>query len=117
MGWCCSGGGLAPEQRIRWSRPPSPVSEEIWVWSPLPKWLIIGVGVLVPVTLYGTEIPFVNRGGRTSMGRTAQGTTPAAAGQEPEAEAGTRPLRADAARNRARILDAAETVFAAEGIE
>ena len=28
-----------------------------------------------------------------------------------------RPLRADAARNRARILDAAEVVFAAEGIE
>jgi AcrR family transcriptional regulator len=31
--------------------------------------------------------------------------------------AGPRPLRADAARNRARILEAAEVVFAAEGIE
>ena len=28
-----------------------------------------------------------------------------------------RPLRADAARNRARILEAAEVVFAAQGIE
>jgi AcrR family transcriptional regulator len=33
---------------------------------------------------------------------------------EPEA---TRPLRADAQRNRARVLEAAEAVFAAEGIE
>ena len=33
------------------------------------------------------------------------------------AAAGARPLRADAQRNRARILEAAETVFAAEGIE
>jgi AcrR family transcriptional regulator len=31
--------------------------------------------------------------------------------------AGERPLRADAARNRARILEAAEVVFASEGIE
>ncbi len=31
--------------------------------------------------------------------------------------AGTRPMRADAQRNRARILEAAEVVFAAEGIE
>ncbi len=51
------------------------------------------------------------------MGLTAQGSTPPASGHEPEAEVGPRPLRADAARNRARILDAAETVFAAEGIE
>lgn len=51
------------------------------------------------------------------MGVTARGTTPEPAGQGPEAEAGARPLRADAARNRARILDAAESVFAAEGIE
>ena len=33
------------------------------------------------------------------------------------ASGGARPLRADAQRNRARILDAAEHVFAAEGIE
>jgi AcrR family transcriptional regulator len=33
------------------------------------------------------------------------------------AAAGARPRRADAQRNRARILEAAETVFAAEGIE
>jgi AcrR family transcriptional regulator len=32
-------------------------------------------------------------------------------------EGACRPLRADARRNRARILDAAETVFASEGIE
>ena len=39
------------------------------------------------------------------------------AGCDEPAAAGTRPLRADAQRNRARILEAAETVFAAEGIE
>jgi AcrR family transcriptional regulator len=33
----------------------------------------------------------------------------------PEASAGTRPLRADARRNRARILEAAEQVFAEQG--
>jgi AcrR family transcriptional regulator len=43
-------------------------------------------------------------------------------GSSAKAEAGdaggaTRPLRADAQRNRARIVDAAETMFAAEGIE
>jgi AcrR family transcriptional regulator len=35
----------------------------------------------------------------------------------PSGAAGARPLRADAQRNRARILDAAENVFAVEGIE
>jgi AcrR family transcriptional regulator len=39
------------------------------------------------------------------------------AGCDEPADAGARPLRADAQRNRARILDAAETVFALEGIE
>ncbi len=38
-----------------------------------------------------------------------------AGGSDTEAQA--RPLRADAVRNRARILEAAESVFAAEGIE
>ncbi len=44
---------------------------------------------------------------------------PAPGGSGPEADlvACARPLRADAARNRARILEAAESVFAAEGIE
>jgi AcrR family transcriptional regulator len=51
------------------------------------------------------------------MGHTAQGSAPAVAGHESDSGAGTRPLRADAARNRARILAAAEAVFAAEGIE
>jgi AcrR family transcriptional regulator len=39
------------------------------------------------------------------------------AGCDEPADAGTRPLRADAQRNRDRILEAAETVFALEGIE
>jgi AcrR family transcriptional regulator len=39
------------------------------------------------------------------------------AGCDEAAVAGARPLRADAQRNRARILEAAEDVFAAEGIE
>ena len=34
-----------------------------------------------------------------------------------QAEVGARPMRADALRNRARILETAEAVFAAEGIE
>lgn len=37
-------------------------------------------------------------------------------GDGPEEE-GSRPLRADALRNRARVLEAAESVFAAEGID
>jgi AcrR family transcriptional regulator len=36
---------------------------------------------------------------------------------EASMEAGARPMRADATRNRARILDAAQVVFAADGIE
>jgi AcrR family transcriptional regulator len=51
------------------------------------------------------------------MGVTAQGSAPADAGHESVTEAATRPLRADAVRNRARILGAAEAVFAAQGIE
>ncbi len=51
------------------------------------------------------------------MALTAQGAAPGGAGHGSDAEAETRPLRADAARNRARILAAAEAVFAAEGIE
>ncbi len=55
------------------------------------------------------------------MGLRAQGSTPlpAPAGHESDAEADAtaRPLRADAARNRERILNAAEAMFAAEGIE
>lgn len=39
------------------------------------------------------------------------------AGHDVSTAADPRPLRADAQRNRARILDAAEVVFAAEGIE
>jgi AcrR family transcriptional regulator len=39
------------------------------------------------------------------------------AGCDEQAAAGARPQRADAQRNRARILEAAETVFAVEGIE
>ena len=39
------------------------------------------------------------------------------AGCDEPTGAGTRPQRADAQRNRARILEAAETVFALEGIE
>ena len=81
----------------------------------LPGWPRIGIGVSVPVRLYGTRVPFVNRGGRDFRGpeveRGRQGVTDAAGA------ARTRPLRADAQRNRARILEAAEVVFAAEGIE
>jgi AcrR family transcriptional regulator len=44
------------------------------------------------------------------------GAKPTVAGGSDSATA-ARPLRADAQRNRARILDAAEIVFAAEGIE
>ena len=50
------------------------------------------------------------------MGLTAQGPAPGR-GPRVRRRAATRPLRADAARNRARILAAAEAVFAAEGIE
>ncbi len=44
------------------------------------------------------------------------GPTPSTAGGCDESSS-TRPLRADAQRNRARILEAAEVLFAAEGIE
>ena len=46
-----------------------------------------------------------------------EGTLKAEALSDEAAAAGARPLRADAQRNRARILEAAETVFAVEGIE
>jgi len=57
-------------------------------------------------------IPFVNGGGRISV--TPKPNLPGGC-DGPSAAA--RPLRADAQRNRARILEAAEVVFAAEGIE
>jgi AcrR family transcriptional regulator len=41
---------------------------------------------------------------------------PDVTGEGPPAEEPLRPLRADAQRNRARVLEAAESVFAAEGI-
>lgn len=47
------------------------------------------------------------------MGRTSK----AGPGSDEIAGTATRPQRADALRNRARILEAAETVFAVEGIE
>lgn len=51
------------------------------------------------------------------MGASAKAVhgTPAVPGAAPAS--GDRPLRADALRNRARILEAAESVFATEGIE
>jgi AcrR family transcriptional regulator len=57
------------------------------------------------------KVPFVNGGGKISVGsgRTVAGGSDSAAT--------ARPQRADAQRNRARILEAAELVFAAEGIE
>ncbi|HTU37531.1 MAG TPA: TetR/AcrR family transcriptional regulator [Acidimicrobiales bacterium] len=51
------------------------------------------------------------------MGVTAQESPLEPISASSSAEAAARPLRADAARNRARILEAAEAVFAAEGIE
>ena len=56
------------------------------------------------------------------MGPTSKAAGAAPAGRDVadsggETVTGPRPLRADAVRNRARILEAAETVFAAEGIE
>ena len=68
---------------------------------------------LVPLRLYGTKIPFVNRGGRDSVGPKSK----LPGGCDESNGAAERPLRADAQRNRARILEAAEAVFAAEGIE
>jgi AcrR family transcriptional regulator len=58
-------------------------------------------------------VPFVNGGGEVSVGSGATG----GAGCEETAGAGARPLRADAKRNRDRILEAAQVVFAAEGVE
>lgn len=55
---------------------------------------------MVPFGGYGTSAPVVNAG--------------VAAGSEPEGEA-DRPLRADARRNRTRILEAADEVFATLG--
>ncbi len=71
------------------------------------------IGVLVPFRLYGMKVPFVN-GGRKSLMEPLH--APDAAGERAPAEEPLRPLRADAQRNRARVLEAAEAVFAAEGI-
>ena len=52
------------------------------------------------------------------MGPRTKGAGEAVTGMTGEqAQAGARPMRADAVRNRARILEAAEAVFASEGIE
>jgi len=59
------------------------------------------------------RVPFVNGEGEVSVGSTATG----AGGCADAAGPGTRPLRADAQRNRDRILEAAEAVFAAEGVD
>jgi AcrR family transcriptional regulator len=58
-------------------------------------------------------VPFVNREGEISVGLDSK----LAGGCDAPSAAATRPQRADAQRNRARILEAAEVVFAAEGIE
>jgi AcrR family transcriptional regulator len=58
-------------------------------------------------------VPFVNGGGEISVGLDSK----LAGGCDAPSAAATRPQRADAQRNRARILEAAEVVFAAEGIE
>jgi AcrR family transcriptional regulator len=57
--------------------------------------------------------PFVNGGGEVSVDASSK----VGAGCDEPAADGTRPQRADAQRNRARILEAAENVFAVEGIE
>lgn len=57
--------------------------------------------------------PFVNGGGEISVDPSSR----VGAGCDAAVAASTRPLRADAQRNRARILEAAEAVFAVEGIE
>ncbi len=51
------------------------------------------------------------------MGPRAKSIGEEEAGGSAEAAVGGRPMRADAVRNRARILEAAEVVFASEGIE
>jgi AcrR family transcriptional regulator len=58
-------------------------------------------------------VPFVNGEGEISVGPNSK----VAGGCDEQIAVATRPLRADAQRNRERILEAAEIVFAAEGIE
>jgi AcrR family transcriptional regulator len=60
--------------------------------------------------LYGTCVPLVNHGRAVPIEPDLERERPG----EPEA---ARPLRADAQRNRARVLEAAEAVFAAEGLD
>jgi AcrR family transcriptional regulator len=63
-------------------------------------------------------VPVVNDGmrteGRMSIARTAP---PSARGTEAAESSMTRPLRADAQRNRERILEAADEMFAAHGVD
>ncbi len=58
-------------------------------------------------------VPFVNGEGEISVGPNSK----VAGGCDDRSAGATRPLRADAQRNRDRILEAAQVVFAAEGIE
>jgi AcrR family transcriptional regulator len=69
--------------------------------------------VLVPFRLYGTQTPFVNVEGGIFLRLNSVTRSTVCEAVSDEA---ARPLRADAQRNRQRVLDAAEAVFAAEGI-
>src|SRR5580658_7478468 len=76
--------------------------------------------------LYGACVPFVNTdlGGDRHEGEetmTASGTNTQVTRDQEQSSAGleaqeTRPMRADAVKNRARILEAAEEIFATQGV-
>jgi AcrR family transcriptional regulator len=63
-------------------------------------------------------VPFVNREEEESVKPRSEAAVAVADGTDPSFESceAARPLRADAQRNRIRVLEAAEAVFAAEGL-
>ncbi|MCU1490166.1 MAG: Transcriptional regulator, TetR family [Acidimicrobiaceae bacterium] len=66
---------------------------------------------MTPVTRYGTNVPVVKQGDEPT--ELPESASEAGSVAYPCA---TRPLRADAQRNRTKILEAAEAVFASDGI-
>jgi AcrR family transcriptional regulator len=70
---------------------------------------------MTPLTLYGTLAPFASQGYKEICLMARSEPTASAAGITAVDVSQTRPLRADARRNRDRVLEAARAAFGAEG--
>ena len=70
----CHGVSVSWKARIRLARPCRRRHHLGRVWFRGLGWPTIGIGVLVPLRLYGTKVPFVNGGGRDFRGPESEAT-------------------------------------------